>query len=166
MAKSRIDNRFIAFVDILGFSSLVERMRQEPRLFSTVRDALRVILEIPSRTFRSEKLDLLVGIQLLLVADPKKATLAAMIDNALVQGYTYEAQVVLPQKRSLDPVVFGGSITSEKDWPLKKPDSVDWSSAKIAFLAPLPDRNTVRPSYLVDQSLGVPPSQPEVRCGP
>ena len=127
---------------------------------------IRVVLEAPKQVFRSEKFDLLVGVQLLLVADTKTATLAATIDNVLVQGYTYEAQVVLPQKKSLAPVVFGGTITSKKDWPLKKPDSIDWTSIKIVFFAPPLDRNTVRPSYLVDPSLGVAPTQAEVRCGP
>ena len=129
-------------------------------------NTIRVILEAAKQIFRSEKFDLFVGTQLLLVADQKKATLAAMIDNGLVQGYTYDAQVVLPQKKSLTPVVFGGTITSKKDWLLKKPDSVDWPSIKIVFLAPEADRSTVRPTYLVDQSLGVPPSQAEVQCGP
>jgi hypothetical protein len=129
-------------------------------------NTIRVVLEAAKQIFRSEKFDLLVGTQLLLVADQKRATLAAMIDNGLVQGYTYDAQVVLPQKKSLVPVILGGTIAGKKDWPLKKPDSVDWPSIKIVFLAPLADRSTVRPVYLVDQSLGIPPSQAEGPCGP
>lgn len=108
----------------------------------------------------------MVGVQLLPVADARKATLAATIDNALVQGYTCEAKVVLPQKKSLTPVVFGGTITSKQDWQLKKPDSIGWRAAKIGFLSPAEDRSFVRPSFLIDQSLGVPASQQPPKCGP
>jgi hypothetical protein len=41
MGKSHFQARFIAFVDILGFSSIVERMSREDRLFTAVRDALK-----------------------------------------------------------------------------------------------------------------------------
>jgi hypothetical protein len=41
MAKGRFQQRFIAFVDILGFSSIVERMSSEGHLFTTVRDVLK-----------------------------------------------------------------------------------------------------------------------------
>ena len=129
-------------------------------------NGFRVVLETPDRVFTSEKFELNVGVQLLLVADRHKATLAAMIDNSLVQNYPYEAKVVLPQKKSLTPVVFGGNITSKKDWPLKAPDSIDWQSAKIVLLSPAQDRTVVRPSFLVDQTLGVPPSEQVPKCGP
>jgi hypothetical protein len=41
MSRRRFQQRFIAFVDILGFSSIVKRMSREDRLFTTVRDALK-----------------------------------------------------------------------------------------------------------------------------
>jgi hypothetical protein len=41
MGKTRFQQRFIAFVDILGFSSIVDRMSREDRLFTAVRDALK-----------------------------------------------------------------------------------------------------------------------------
>jgi hypothetical protein len=40
MARGRLQQRFIAFVDILGFRALVERMPGEDGLFAAVRDAL------------------------------------------------------------------------------------------------------------------------------
>lgn len=43
MSKHRFQDRFIAFVDILGFRNLVERMSHEDRIFTTVRDALKVL---------------------------------------------------------------------------------------------------------------------------
>ncbi len=35
------EDRFVAFVDILGFRDIVSRMQKEHGLFSTVRDALK-----------------------------------------------------------------------------------------------------------------------------
>ncbi|HJT71942.1 MAG TPA: hypothetical protein VJ731_17205 [Terriglobales bacterium] len=129
-------------------------------------NSFRAVLETADHVFTSEKFDLSVGFQLLLVADRRKATLAAMIDNSLVQDYPYEAKVVLPQKNNVTPVVFGGNIISKKDWPLRAPDSIEWQSAKIVLLSPAQDRAFVRPSFLVDQNLGVPPSLEVPKCGP
>jgi len=42
MART-FEQRFVAFVDILGFRDVVARMRTEPQLFRTVRDALKTI---------------------------------------------------------------------------------------------------------------------------
>ena len=129
-------------------------------------NAFHVVLEGPNRVFTSNEFELRVCVQLLLVADAHKATLAALIDNTLVQGYSYEAKVALPRKKSLTPHVLGGTITSKADWPLKKPDSIDWQSAKIVFFSPEHDQSIVRPSFLIDQSLGVAPALDVPKCGP
>lgn len=39
--RAPFENRYLAFVDILGFRSVVERMPKESRLFFTIRDALK-----------------------------------------------------------------------------------------------------------------------------
>jgi hypothetical protein len=51
MGKSRFETRYIAFVDILGFSGIVDRMASDDRLFTTMRDALKV-LDDQSREFQ------------------------------------------------------------------------------------------------------------------
>jgi hypothetical protein len=51
MGKRRFHQRFIAFVDVLGFSSIVKRMSNEDRLFTTVRDALKDV-DQQSQEFR------------------------------------------------------------------------------------------------------------------
>lgn len=51
MGTSNFQRRFIAFVDILGFSDIVARMPAEDRLFNTVRDALKD-LDRQSREFQ------------------------------------------------------------------------------------------------------------------
>lgn len=51
MGTSNFQQRFIAFVDILGFSDIVARMPAEGRLFNTVRDALKD-LDRQSREFQ------------------------------------------------------------------------------------------------------------------
>jgi hypothetical protein len=51
MRKSRFQQRFIAFVDVLGFGSIVKRMSNDDRLFTTVRDALKDVAQ-QSRDFQ------------------------------------------------------------------------------------------------------------------
>jgi hypothetical protein len=51
MSKNRFQQRYIAFVDILGFSGLVQRMSSEDRLFTIVRDVLKG-LDRQSRDFQ------------------------------------------------------------------------------------------------------------------
>src|SRR5437879_2017989 len=46
-----LEDRIVAFVDILGFRDIVARMQEEQGLFSTVRDALKTIDE-QAREFR------------------------------------------------------------------------------------------------------------------
>ena len=41
--------RFVAFVDILGFKSIVDRMTDDPAVFRTVRDALKTAARQASR---------------------------------------------------------------------------------------------------------------------
>ena len=41
MSGNHFEKRFIAFVDILGFSNIVRRMSREEHLFTSVRDALK-----------------------------------------------------------------------------------------------------------------------------
>jgi hypothetical protein len=41
--RARFDNRVVAFVDILGFREIVQRMAQQPELFRSIRDILRLI---------------------------------------------------------------------------------------------------------------------------
>lgn len=51
MSKRRFEQRFIAFIDILGFSDLVKEMTKHVDLFGSVRDALKH-LDDQSRSFR------------------------------------------------------------------------------------------------------------------
>jgi hypothetical protein len=57
MSKSCFQHRVIAFVDILGFSNIVERMSSEDRLFKVVRDALKG-LDRQSRDFQRYRREL------------------------------------------------------------------------------------------------------------
>lgn len=50
MSRNRFRRRFIAYVDMLGFRKIVERMSDEDGLFTTVRDALKG-LDRQSRVF-------------------------------------------------------------------------------------------------------------------
>jgi hypothetical protein len=56
-SKSLFKNRFVAFVDILGFQDIVQRMATTPELFDTVRDALTTIRDQSNAfgKYRAEK---------------------------------------------------------------------------------------------------------------
>jgi hypothetical protein len=41
--RPRFKNLYLAFVDILGFKDIIQRMSKEPQFFTTVRDALKTV---------------------------------------------------------------------------------------------------------------------------
>jgi hypothetical protein len=51
MSTVKFQQRYIAFVDILGFTNIVSRMSEEGHLFVTIRDSLKS-LDLHSRRFR------------------------------------------------------------------------------------------------------------------
>jgi len=51
MSTAKFQRRYIAFVDILGFTKIVLRMSKEKHLFVTIRDSLKS-LDLQSRRFR------------------------------------------------------------------------------------------------------------------
>ncbi|MGC2741540.1 MAG: hypothetical protein WA672_00010 [Candidatus Angelobacter sp.] len=127
------------------------------------RNRIRVVLESQSQTFPSREFNVLVGIVLLLVATPEKITLAATIDNILVQGYQYEAKVLLHKKSSADIVSFGGEINAKRDFNIANPTSIDWALTKIAYLGP-DDQKTIRTSFVIDHALGLAPPRNPSGC--
>jgi hypothetical protein len=124
---------------------------------------VRVVLESPSQTYPSGEFGLLVGVVLLLVATPEKITLAATVDNTLIQGYQYEAKILLHRKSSGELVSLGGEITAKQDFNVKNPASIDWALTKIVYLGP-DDQKIVRPSFIIDHSLGLAPPGDQSGC--
>ena len=51
MSTAKFQRRYIAFVDILGFTNIVLRMSKEKHLLVTIRDSLKS-LDLQSRRFR------------------------------------------------------------------------------------------------------------------
>lgn len=127
------------------------------------RNRVRAVLESQSQTFASREINLLVGIVLLLVATPEKTTLAATIDHTLVQGYQYEAKVLLHKKSDGDLVSLGGDITSKQDFNVAAPSSIDWTLTKVVYLGP-DDQKTIRPKFIIDHALGMSPSRDQCGC--
>src|SRR5262245_21392552 len=41
--STRFEDRYVAFVDILGFRDIIKSMEREPKLFATIDNALKVI---------------------------------------------------------------------------------------------------------------------------
>jgi hypothetical protein len=118
---------------------------------------IRAVIETKDKVFQSDPVHVAVGIRLQVIAEPGRITLASLIDNSLLQNYPFEAELVLPRKKQIDPLVAGGVMTSKRDWSIGKNEMIDWEHAKVVFLAPEVDRDLVRPYYLIDESLGVGP---------
>jgi hypothetical protein len=127
---------------------------------------IRVVLEGQKTTFRSNEFDVHVGVLLLLVATADKISLAAMIDNQLVQGYAYEARILLQRIGQVEPFSIGGQIQGgKKDWKVPNIKTVDWPATKIVYLGP-DDIKIVRTAMLIDNKIGFAPTSSNSGCAP
>jgi 6,7-dimethyl-8-ribityllumazine synthase len=133
MVKHRFENRFIAFVDILGFSDLIERMSREDRLFKTVRDALgsvdkqarifkRYRSDVEGKLFKdgsssvsSSDLQMTAFSDCYVLSEVEKAwhvvaAVQALGSQFLAEGILTRGAVVQGQAYHKDRVLFGSGI--------------------------------------------------------
>lgn len=98
---------------------------------------VRVVVQAGQGTFYSEEFALHVGLRVLAVAYDAHVKLAATIDSALVQGYNFEARLVVPKRGTLDYLSLGGEISGgQREFPVDHPTQYDWGAAKVAYLGP------------------------------
>jgi hypothetical protein len=97
---------------------------------------VRVVAQAGEQAFYSREFPLHVGLTVLAVAFEKRVKIAAIVDNALVQGYNFEARLIVPHRGSLDFLSLGGAISGQKDFSVPAPTLYDWAAAKIAYLGP------------------------------
>jgi hypothetical protein len=128
MSKTRFEQRYVAFVDILGFSDIVKRMDAEEHLFTTIRDALWK-LSSQSRGFteyrRKKKSDIRMAAfsdcYVLSEASSFKAwrVLAAVQKlgaDFLKEGILTRGAVVLGKAYHEGPVLFGQGVVDAHNW--------------------------------------------------
>jgi hypothetical protein len=98
---------------------------------------VRVVAQTGEQAFYSREFPLHVGLTVLAVAFDKRVKIAATIDNTLVQGYHFEARLIVPKKDSLDFLSLGGEISGgQQDFSISSRTLYDWAAAKIAYLGP------------------------------
>ena len=128
---------------------------------------IRAVLQSKSKVFVSDSVDLKVGIRIVAIAFPEKVKVAAMIDNHIIDYYSFAAKVLLPYKRpNLKPAVLGDKMNyGQTDFPVPDLNQVDWLDAKLVYFGP-DDKRVVRSGFVVDSSLGAPNQVFESACGP
>ena len=71
-----------------------------------------------------------------------------MIDNSLVQGYSFQAKALAWRKEApIEPVTWGGATTAKLEVTVPHFPDFDWTSLKTAYLGP-DDPKLVRCQYL------------------
>jgi hypothetical protein len=98
---------------------------------------VRVVAQSGQRAFYSRDFPLHVGLTVLAVAFERRVKIGATVDNSLVQGYNFEARLVVPKKKAVDYLSIGGTISGgQKEYPIPARALYDWAAAKISYLGP------------------------------
>ena len=115
---------------------------------------IRAVIQTLETSFVSPETDVQVGITILLAAQGNLITVAALIDDRLVQGYDFEVQVRLPRLGvGVEPIIIRKSVVAGKvNLQLDDPASVDWASLQAIYLGP-DDPRIVRTELIVDDEL-------------
>jgi hypothetical protein len=116
---------------------------------------IRVIVQARDAVFRSDPVDLQVGITVLTVVDAESyLTIAAMIDNSRIPNYDFEAKVVVPPRSPAQEDLSLGPSIPYRFTPqrIARTHQLDWRSAKGVYIGP-DDPRLVRFQFLIDESL-------------
>jgi hypothetical protein len=100
---------------------------------------LRIVCQGQRAVFQSPEFDVWVGVNIWGFWDQEKGAvrLAAMIDHALVQGYAFEAKVIVWTKGTSPEVLsFGGPIRGMADFSVEKPEAIRWDTLSVTYLGP------------------------------
>lgn len=95
---------------------------------------VRVIFQSKEQSFYSAQFKLFVGLKITAVNFGEKVTIAAVIDNHLVQDYKFDAKLVAWQTDGLDAISIGGEIRGLQNYPILNSELYNWASAKLAYL--------------------------------
>lgn len=98
---------------------------------------VRVVVQTGERAFYSRDFPLHVGLTVLAIAFETRVKIVATVDNSLVQGYNFEARLVVPKRQSVDYLSIGGAISGgQKEYAIPARALYDWAAAKMAYLGP------------------------------
>ena len=98
---------------------------------------IRVVIQSENKIFKSAEFKLFIGMEIIGFNHDNEVTIAAMIDNALVQFYNFEARMIVWKNDEFDSVSFGDKITGGKQkYQIENPQDYDWDNAKLVYLGP------------------------------
>jgi hypothetical protein len=119
---------------------------------------IRAVVQTRKASFESEPVDLHVGITVMPLADSDGLFgVAAMIDNARIEFYDFDAKVVVPPRDSSGTYLNVGPHIPYyfKKIKIPRPHSLDWDAMNAVYFGP-DDPRIVRFQFLVDNSLKEP----------
>ncbi|MGH1485710.1 MAG: hypothetical protein ACRBCI_05765 [Cellvibrionaceae bacterium] len=98
---------------------------------------VRAVFQSQDNTFLSPEFKLHVGITAIAINFGEKVKIGAMIDNAVIQNYNFNAKLIVWKKDGSDTLSLDGGISGgQRDFPIKRSYDYDWSGAKLVYLSP------------------------------
>jgi hypothetical protein len=101
---------------------------------------IRAAARTKDQSFTSPEFDLHVGITVMSLPDQERrqVMIFAVIDNTRLDGYSFEAKVLVWRTpATLGPETFGGQITESRgNFPVPDYESVRWDTATLTYLGP------------------------------
>ncbi|MDI1313364.1 hypothetical protein [Prosthecobacter sp.] len=107
---------------------------------------VRSVMTLPTGDVVSAEFPLHVGMRVMALPDPgeKSLTIAALIDNRLVQGYAFEGKALTWRRKApVEPRTWGGPITAIKKFMIADFEDYDWPSLKMVYMG-FDDLRTIR----------------------
>lgn len=104
---------------------------------------IRVIVQTDSQVFLSKEFTLRVGLTVWAAVYDSKVRIAAMIDNRVVDGHTFEVKLVVPERKALEYLSRDGTVVGAQDFPVEDISRYDWANGRLAYFGP-GDRRLVR----------------------
>lgn len=98
---------------------------------------VKVFLQSDDDLFTSREVQLHVGLEIVALPDDNSVRVAAMIDNALVDNYLFDAQLAVWKKDALETLSLDqNTIRGMVDYPVDDVESYNWLDAKLVYLGP------------------------------
>jgi hypothetical protein len=115
---------------------------------------LRVLIQGREETFVSDEFEVFVGVTVMVAAWPDKLTVASLVDNRLIQGHDFEAELLLPRRDLNSPSAsFRAKVVGGKsNFKVDQPSTVNWPAAKLIYTGPY-DPRIVRNEFIVDDAV-------------
>lgn len=110
---------------------------------------IRIVIQANDKAFYSKEFRVRVGMTIVAAVLNSHVRIGATIDDVAIDGYQFDARLVVPTKKGLNYLSLGGEITGAKSFPVQSISKYNWGAATLAYLGP-GDRRLVR--YEIDHN--------------